>query len=116
MSEIWKDIPDYDGFYEVSNKGRVFSLITNKFLKFGNHKFGYFQVTLYKDKKPRNFLVQVLVAQAFIGPRPAKMSVCHNDGNCKNNTDTNLRYDTQKGNAHDRIAHGTTNRGERHGM
>jgi len=40
---------------------------------------------------------------------------CHNDGNPENNSAANLRWDTQRNNQIDRVAHGTTNRGEQHG-
>lgn len=53
---------------------------------------------------------------AFVGPCPAGYEVCHNDGNPLNNRRTNLRYDTQSGNQMDKVLHGTSNRGERHGM
>ena len=33
MQEIWKDIQDYEGYYQVSNLGRVKSLRSNTILK-----------------------------------------------------------------------------------
>lgn len=38
------------------------------------------------------------VAYTFLGPRPAGLDVCHNDGNPKNNSVENLRYDTRTNN------------------
>jgi hypothetical protein len=116
MNEYWLDIDGYEGLYQISNIGNVWSIITYRTLKFGVHKFGYFQVQLYKDSKPKTYLVQHLVAAAFIGPRPPKLQVCHNDGHPQHNWAGNLRYDTQKSNMADRIGHGTSNRGERHGL
>lgn len=30
--EIWKDVKGYEGLYKVSNKGRVYSFITNRYM------------------------------------------------------------------------------------
>jgi hypothetical protein len=57
--------------------------------------------------------VHHLVLEAFVGPRPGKMQGCHNDGNPDNNSLSNLRWDTPKGNQSDRVKHGTDTRGER---
>lgn len=56
-----------------------------------------------------------LVAEAFLGPRPAGMEVCHfPDRNPANNRIENLRFGTRKENAADKIVHGTMYEGERH--
>jgi hypothetical protein len=47
--------------------------------------------------------VHQLVAGLFIGPCPPGLHVCHNDNNSQNNHVCNLRYDTPKGNHHDRF-------------
>lgn len=73
MIEIWKDIKDYEGLYQVSNLGRVKSLITNKILKSGTVNGGYRFVRLYKDGVSKYYLVHRLVAQAFVyNPDPIK--------------------------------------------
>jgi hypothetical protein len=66
--EIWKDIKDYEGLYEVSNKGRVKSLKWGKerILKPGINR-GYHRVLLQKNGKRKFFLVNRLVYQAFKG-------------------------------------------------
>src|SRR5665213_580550 len=46
----------------------------------------------------------------------SRRSPCHSDGNRLNNSDANLRYDSRSGNELDKIQHGTSNRGERHGL
>jgi hypothetical protein len=51
--------------------------------------------------------VHQLLAEAFLGPRPEGMEVCHGDGNLMNCTLENLRYDTRGGNERDKRLHGT---------
>jgi DNA-binding transcriptional regulator YiaG len=93
----------------VLRRGRV--------LRPGTHEFGYAHVQLYRDGDGgKSFLVQYLVLEAFVGPRPAGLMACHNDGKPKNNVLGNLRWDTQASNLADRVTHGTANRGQKHGM
>lgn len=51
----------------------------------------------------RNRSVHVLVAEAFLGPRPDGLMVCHNDNDPTNNVVANLRYDTQSSNVLDSV-------------
>lgn len=110
MKEIWKDIFNYEGLYQVSNTGKVKSLerksfnghvlITNKerFLKFGNNGNGYLFVNLSKDNTQKRLYVHRLVAFAFI-PNPLnKETVNHKDGNKLNNCVENLEWCSQKEN------------------
>ena len=46
MEEIWKEIPHYEGRYLVSNQGRIFSLLTKKYMKVKQNQFGYYEVQL----------------------------------------------------------------------
>ena len=50
--------------------------------------------------------VHILIAEAFLGPRPEGLEVCHNDGNRNNNRPDNLRYDTRSSNNLDAYDHG----------
>ena len=110
MNEIWKDIFNYEGLYQVSNTGKVKSLerksfnghtlIKNKerLLKFGNNGNGYSFVNLSKNGKQKQLYVHRLVASAFI-PNPLnKKTVNHKDGNKSNNCIENLEWCTQKEN------------------
>jgi hypothetical protein len=70
MNEIWKDIKGYEGLYQVSNTGKVKSLILysgmrGRILKTDKDKSGYYRVTLSKSSKITRFLVHRLVASAF---------------------------------------------------
>lgn len=119
-SEQWKDIPGFEGYYEVSDYGGVRSLgrtlITKggiqknhlgKRLKPTEHKqLKYLFVTLCKDGERRSWKVHQLVALAFIGPRPAGSDTCHNNDIRTDNRAVNLRYDTHSANALDHVRAG----------
>ena len=109
MKEIWKDIKDYEGLYQVSNLSRVRSLERWEMLKNGysrsrkgrilkTHidKYGYERVMLYKDGKQKLKQVHRLVAEAFI-PNPDNLPcVNHKDENPLNNVVSNLEWCTYK--------------------
>lgn len=100
--EIWKDIPEYEKLYQVSNLGRVKSFCKNKqegnILSFSINPKGYYQIILTKSKKPKNWLVHRLVAIAFI-PNPNNLpQVNHIDGNKQNNCVNNLEWITNEDN------------------
>lgn len=99
MQEIWKDIKEYEGEYEISNLGRVRSLNyrrtgMKKVLKPINHPRGYLSVILYKNKKSKEFCIHRLVAETFIENLSNKPQVNHKDGNKHNNTINNLEWVT----------------------
>ena len=115
--EIWKDIPGYEGKYQVSNLGRIRSLdrwIVNRLGKRYRHRgrvlkpcpnnLGYMRVDLGKRNSVR---VHVQVMAAFVGPRPDGMVIAHGNGNCSDNRLANLRYTTPQDNEHDKVLHGT---------
>lgn len=116
MEEIWKDIPGYEGKYQVSNMGRVKSLsrIIQGRNQFGSFewrspelylrpgradKYGHLSVVLNNPRKSR--LVHQLVMLAFVGEPPEGMCVLHSNGNASDNRLSNLRYDTQSENVLD---------------
>lgn len=125
-NEQWLPVLGYEGRYSVSSLGRVRSETRSCPGKLGSTRTlrgrlmhptpdssGYLQIVLGDGQRGRCFKVARLVAEAFIGPRPAGLQVCHNDGVRTNNEVKNLRYDTREGNAADRLKHGTHCRGER---
>ena len=99
--QIWKDIPGYEGLYEVSNTGRVRSLNYNgtgktKVMKLSTNKLGYKKVGLCKDGKRKVYFIHRLVALAFI-PNPNNYPIInHKDENPSNNAVWNLEWCTQK--------------------
>jgi hypothetical protein len=107
MQEIWKPVPSYEGRYEVSNLGRVRSYVRNSagvFLKPGRSTHGYLTVSLGR-KNSRT--LHSLVAETFIGTRPAGQEVLHKDGSRTNNCVENLRYGTRSENIRDAVKQGS---------
>lgn len=101
MKEIWKDIPEYEGLYQVSNLGNVLSLnYANrgyaKQLVPKSNNSGRLWVELFKDGKRKAMLIHRLVAMAFI-PNPNNYpQINHMDENPKNNNAENLEWCTAK--------------------
>lgn len=127
--EEWRDIPGYEGSYQVSSYGAVRSLnrtisvpgavrgyprsIKGRPIKPAALPDGYLFVSLTREvgeKSPR--YIAHLVAEAFIGHRPDSVQVAHNDGIRVNNRADNLRYATRLENEADKEIHGTVLRGE----
>lgn len=108
--EEWRPIPDFPG-YEVSSLGRVRSFrrgATGRLVAQNNNpRSGYPQVGVYRAGKQVVTPVHVLVAAAFIGPRPEGWHTRHLDGSRDNNVPSNLAYGTPSENAQDRWEHGT---------
>lgn len=128
--EIWRPVVGLEGSHSVSSWGRIRSepricasspgktrRVLGRVLKFSLHKTrGYYTIGLGRDGKGRTRDVHVVVAEAFIGPRPSpEMECAHCDGNKLNNRSDNLRWDSCAGNNADKKLHGTSQRGERHG-
>ena len=97
--EIWKDIKDYEGIYQISNIGRIKSLdryCNNRLIKgkiLSPHLAkGYLKINLYKNGKSKHFAIHSLVAEAFI-PNPNNYpEVNHKDENKENNNVDNLEW------------------------
>ena len=92
--EVWKDIKGYEGKYQISNTGRVWSVGRQSYLKGGYDKDGYHIVALYaKNGKCKYEKVHRLVAINFIGEPPSgKTHVNHKDENPANNNVDNLEW------------------------
>lgn len=92
MREIWKDIQGYEGLYQISNHGRIYSVRYNRFRKPKVDKYGYMTISIGKDSNLCHFFVHRLVANAFV-PNPNDFpEVNHIDGNKANNSADNLEW------------------------
>ena len=108
MTEAWKDIKGYEGYYQVSNLGRVKSIdklrfnsdviIKGKILKPWDNSHGYLQVKFVKNRVKKMPKVHRLVAQTFLGLDPNRVFVNHKDGNRSNNNIDNLEWVTRREN------------------
>lgn len=117
-AEVWRDIPGYEGAYQVSSLGRVRSVerrvlrsdgivytIHEKILRPNVNKRGYYSLVLRKNKRDVTREVHGLVALAFLGERtPGDEEVRHIDGDRLNNSAENLRYGTRSQNQLDLYA------------
>lgn len=128
-TERWRPVSGYEGFYEVSDRGRVRSMsrtvrggpswsrsATGIVLRARVDATGRCYVSLWKENREWKAKVHRLTLDAFVGPCPPGMEGCHNDGNPMNNGIENLRWDTHISNIADRASHGTENIGSRNGQ
>lgn len=120
MTERWLPVVGYEGWYEVSDQGRVRrvrkgpSTYAGKLLPGSVMRIGYrtvaFSTGTYESTKQH--YVHKLVAEAFIGPRPPKHEVNHKDGVKTNNRSSNLEYVTKAGQAQHAVRMGLVAVGE----
>lgn len=109
MIEIWRDIKEYEGLYQISNLGRVKSLSRcywhgnrwykqkEKFLKLNINTKGYQSVVLYDaEHKSKRVMIHRLVANAFISNPDNLPEVNHRDENKENNQVDNLEWCTSE--------------------
>lgn len=105
--EIWKDIPWYDGKYQVSNTGKVKNLIFNtKYLKTYKRErilknrmnWWYYKVILYNNWNKKSFLVHRLIADAFVKKIDNKNYINHKNWIRNDNSIENLEWVTQREN------------------
>lgn len=112
MEEVWKDIPGYEGLYQVSNFGKIKALPKIKItpdgrvgktkeiiLKENDNNFGYKSVSLSKNCKKTRFRIHRLVAEAFLENPNNYKEVNHKDENKSNNNVNNLEWCTRSYNA-----------------
>ena len=111
MQELWKDIKDYEGLYEISNKGAVWCKKKGhcRRIGLGNPSISSYKfVTLEKDGVRKQFPIHRLVATAFLDKKdfryhktddlnninPDSLIVNHKDENKHNNCVDNLEWCT----------------------
>ena len=111
MNEIFKDIKGYEGYYQVSNLGRVKS-VQRQIIKRGNYytlkekilkpckdNLGYLHVRLCKNGKPTLWKIHQLVALAFLNHDRKEAGwdtiIHHINGNKRDNRVTNLEIQSR---------------------
>ncbi|WP_063601257.1 NUMOD4 domain-containing protein [Clostridium coskatii] len=108
FKEIWKDIAGYEGYYQVSNSGKIRSV--NRIIIYSDGRIfryngrdlkttlnkGYVNVKLSKHSKVETFKVHRLVAEAFISNPLNLPQINHKDENKTNNNVDNLEWCTGK--------------------
>lgn len=90
-SEIWRDVHQYEGLYQVSNHGRIINKKTLKVLKTRSSN-GYILVGLTKNGKQKKLCVHKIVAMSFVENPNNFRYVRHKDGNKHNNYYLNLEW------------------------
>ncbi len=118
MPETWRDVPDWEGYYAVSDIGRVRSLLRTITRSDGKNRtfqgrmlslglsMGYPGVHLRRGPKVRTCRAHQLVLEAFVGPCPDGYVCCHHNGDPTDNRLANLRWDTETANSLDTMRHG----------
>lgn len=100
MEEIWKDVKDFEGLYQVSSLGRLKHFSRNgwNILKNTNKTGWYFNVVLHSKNANKSVKLHRLVAETFI-PNPKNLpQVNHKDMNKQNNCVENLEWCSNKQN------------------
>ncbi|WP_081871902.1 NUMOD4 domain-containing protein [Nocardia otitidiscaviarum] len=120
MTENWRAIPGYEGFYEVSDQGRIKSLArpVNRGLgrvgrsrtiivKQRTNRCGYAYVSLSKFGQAKVFTVHKLVGLAFFGVPGEGQEMRHLNGVRVDNRVSNLVWGSKSENERDKLVHGT---------
>lgn len=101
-NEIWKPIMGYEGLYEVSNKGRIKSVLGSNIQGggkiFSRKSKSYVVVLLYKDGKRKGYRACRLVAKAFLTNPGNLPQVNHKNGIKNDDNVDNLEWCTQSQN------------------
>lgn len=97
MEEVWKDVPGFEGAYQISNHGRVRSIPRRgtrlkEIRTISYTRDGYARIRLIFKEKDVTVRIHRLVAEAFIPKVEGKDTVNHIDGNKLNNHAENLEW------------------------
>jgi hypothetical protein len=119
MTEQWRAVPGWEGYYEVSDLGNTKALarsvpgrpgvLINRRERNLTQQVtpdGYRVVTFTRANRRTEMRVHRIVLSAFVDPCPGGMEGCHNDGDKANNRLDNLRWDTRSANTRDKVRHG----------
>lgn len=127
-NEIWKDIPNYEGYYQVSNMGNVRSLDRenlrrdkwgniSKFRRKGStiknklNNYNKYFVSLSKNGIKQEYHVARLVLKSFTGPPNENEECCHKNDIQTDDRLDNLYWGTREDNIKDKFINGKIVRG-----
>ena len=91
--EEWRDIPGYEGFYEISNHGRV-RRIYRRLMAKRETRDGYIRLNLSKDGKTSQVFVHQTVLKTFGPSQKMGQQTNHKNGHKKDNRIENLEWVT----------------------
>jgi hypothetical protein len=95
MTETWKEVPGYEGFYAISDLGRLMRTATptgkprSRIITPHKKRTGYIDYWLWLEGRKRRVKAHSLVWEAFVGPIPPSLEINHKNG---------LKYDNQLSN------------------
>lgn len=99
--ELWRPVPGWSGYYEVSTHGRVRSLdridaigraVSGRMMRPNRRRSGYWSLALQADGRRESWLLHRLVAATWLRPAEPREEVEHLDGDRGNNRVENLAY------------------------
>jgi hypothetical protein len=110
LHEQWRDVPGYEGKYQVSNHGQVKSVGRHIPVRGGKTRWqpqqmrnrqmntgtDFWCVLLYNKGKARHHYIANLVLEAFGHPRPPAARVTYLDGDCDNLHYSNLAWSDER--------------------
>lgn len=100
MTEVWKSVSGYEGFYEASDAGRLRRIATptgkprNRIIAPHKKSTGYCDYWLWLDGDKRRVVAHRLVWQTFMGPIPPSLCINHKNGKKDDNRLSNLEVVT----------------------
>ncbi len=104
MAEVWRDVPGYEGLYQVSDRGAVKN-VRGRHLKTQRIQNGYLRVRLYDGHgSSKSMFVHRLAASAFIPNPENKPQVNHLNGVKTDNRVENLEWATRSENQRHRYS------------
>lgn len=120
MNERWAPVAGWEGFYEVSDQGRVRSIertvnrggrpmkVRAKMLRIHNSPPAFYSaVNLARNGERQSAYVHRMVLEAFVGPCPDGYETLHGNGVRADCRLGNLKWGTHLENIHDKWTHGT---------
>lgn len=107
------DVEGFEGLYQITEAGEVYSLYTDRFLTHKVYPNGYAAVNLYKYGKCHTRYIHRLVATAFVPNPLGLLVVMHKDNDKLNNCVCNLKWGTSVDNAQAAMMDGICNVGKK---